>query len=61
MKCEYCIHALRGRSKNAGTTEEEIKLAVQQAAIIQYVSTLLYGSRIDYDKFLKGKFAPVSK
>jgi len=49
MKCQYCIHANKFNAVKAGANMEEIKTANQVA----YLSTHLYASQMDLDKFKK--------
>jgi len=53
MKCQYCIHANKFNAVKAGANMEEIKTANQVAAQVAYLSTHLYASQMDLDKFKK--------
>ena len=53
MKCQYCIHANKFNAVKAGANMEELKTANQVAAQVAYLSTHLYASQMDLDKFKK--------
>ena len=53
IKCEYCIKAQIIFAKRVGVTDEEIKAAVQIAAVVNRFSTLLYGNEFTEEEFNK--------
>ena len=53
IRCEYCIAAQVEFAKKIGTSDEEIKAAVQIAAEIQRFSILLYGNEFGKEKLNK--------
>ncbi len=53
MKCEFCIIAHTAQAKNAGATEEEIKIAVMIAGVVSLNSTVLYGNQYSQEKTKK--------
>lgn len=52
-KCQYCIPFHKSAAKEAGATDEEIKIAINIAADVAGGSTLLYGNEYDLESFKK--------
>lgn len=51
IPCEYCIFMDTGFARQAGATDQEIAEAVAIAAQTRAMSTIFYGTQVDFDQF----------
>ena len=53
IPCSYCVYFHTLSAKAMGATDEEIKEAVAQAAMVRHWSTVIHGAQIDLEEFKK--------
>jgi AhpD family alkylhydroperoxidase len=53
IPCNYCIYFHTVSAKAMGATDEEIKEAVAQGAMVRHWSTVINGAQIDFEEFKK--------
>jgi AhpD family alkylhydroperoxidase len=53
IPCSYCVYFHTLSAKAMGATDEEIKEAVAQAAMVRHWSTVIHGAQIDPEEFKK--------
>jgi AhpD family alkylhydroperoxidase len=54
IPCPYCIYFHTALAKAYGATDEEIKEAVAQGAMVRHWSTVIHGAQTDLEEFKKG-------
>ena len=53
IPCDYCVYFHTVSAKAMGATDEEIKEAVAQGAMVRHWSTVITGAQIDLEAFKK--------
>ena len=53
IPCHYCVYFHTVSAKAMGATDEEIKEAVAQGAMVRHWSTVINGAQIDLEEFKK--------
>jgi AhpD family alkylhydroperoxidase len=53
IPCSYCVYFHTLSAIAMGATDEEIKEAVAQAAMVRHWSTVIHGAQIDLEEFKK--------
>jgi AhpD family alkylhydroperoxidase len=53
IPCPYCIYFHTVKAKAFGATDEEIKEAIAQAAMVRHWSTVIHGAQTDLEEFQK--------
>ena len=53
IPCSYCIYYHTASAKAYGATDEEIKEAVAQGAMVRHWSTVIHGAQTDLEEFKK--------
>jgi len=53
IPCSYCIYYHTASAKAFGATDEEIKEAVAQGAMVRHWSTVIHGAQTDLEEFKK--------
>jgi AhpD family alkylhydroperoxidase len=53
IPCTYCVYFHTVSAKAMGATDEEIKEAVAQGAMVRHWSTVINGAQIDLEEFKK--------
>ena len=51
IPCDYCVYVHTKQAKMNGATDEEIRDAIMQAAIVRYWSTITNGNPVDFESF----------
>jgi AhpD family alkylhydroperoxidase len=53
IPCSYCVYFHTVSAKATGATDEEIKEAVAQGAMVRHWSMVINGAQIDLEEFKK--------
>ena len=53
IPCSYCVYFHTLSAKALGATDEEIKEAIAQAAMVRHWSTVIHGAQTDLEEFKK--------